>query len=155
MKKYLIPVCIPFFLISCKKSNPAPTTTLDVVGKWSLYSWDQSGSGGLNIDATQFPCLLNNVIQINADYSTIRTYTGTDTCYVTPRHGLFNGGTSIGMVGQAPVLNTWSRSGNNIYIGDQPFIISSSNGKLYLTSSITVTQGFTSPVTFTTVDIKE
>jgi hypothetical protein len=156
MKKYLILVYIPFFLISCKKNNtPA---TINVVGKWTLYSIQgvpANGSPGLNV--TQYPCLSNNVLQLNADNTAITSYDGKDTCYVSPGNGTRTIGESEGYAGQTPNTSKWRRSGNDIYIGAVDYALSSSNGKLYLTATETlgIPQGYNPSIVIRIVEIKE
>jgi hypothetical protein len=157
MKKILILICIPVFFISCKKSNTAPTATLDVVGKWSLYSSQQDpSSGGLNVNATQYPCISNNVLQINADHTTSTSYTGTDTCYVTPNLGPLSPRTSIGIPGQSPFSDIWTLNGNDIYLGKEHGVISSSNNQLYITTIDTISgPAYSSPLIIKSVEIKQ
>ncbi|HEY8782036.1 MAG TPA: hypothetical protein VIM16_10500 [Mucilaginibacter sp.] len=135
MEKYFVLIFISIVFITCKKAK----TELDVIGKWSLYSWQQGSSTGLIANATQFPCLSNNLLQINTNYTASTNYIGTDTCYVR----------------QNAISSTWSRSGNDIYIGGEHLKISSSNRKLYLTTTSTITQGGTTPFFLKIVYVKE
>lgn len=160
MKKPLLILCILGFIVSCKKdSKPGSNDNLNLTGKWTLYSWQETSTdGGFDAEVTQYPCIADNILQINADFTTNTSYKGKDTCYVAPPHsGRFSGSTFIGTPGQTPQSGIWSRIGNDIYISGEHYVISSSNGKLYLTTTAVDPQGGTIPVAITTkvVDVKE
>jgi len=154
MKKYLFLICVTILLFGCKKDKSVTPTPpqLDVVGTWSLYSWQQT-----NLDATvtKYPCLSENILKINSDNTTAENYTGKDTCYIVRPTGPLTSWTAIGIPGQAVVSNTWRRNGNDIYIGSEHSVISNSNGTLFLTTTDTITSGVTSPLILKVVDVKQ
>jgi hypothetical protein len=148
----LILVTILLFT-TCKKGNntkPSPPL-LDVVGKWSLYSWQQTG---INANAAQFPCLADNILQINADNTTNASYIGTDTCFTVRPTGPLSTWTAIGIPGQAANASTWRRNGNNVYIGSQHYVLSNSGNQLYLTATDTINGIYNPPLIVKTVNIK-
>jgi hypothetical protein len=158
MKKAIFLFAIVLVFTTCKKAkNIAPVSLLDVTGKWALYSWNDNAYTNINATADDYPCMSENVLTINSDQTTLTNYIGTDTCYVT--HDLKTGvtglrGSAIGLPGQASSSNTWHRNGNDIYVGNQLYRVTSENGKFMLTWRDTVVingqQYFT-----TTVDVKQ
>jgi hypothetical protein len=158
MKKILFLFVIILAFTTCKKDKKiAPAPLLNVTGTWTLYSWNDNSYTNINATATEYPCMSENVLTINPDQTTHTNYIGSDTCYVT--HDLRTGvsglrGSAIGLPGEASLSSTWHRNGNNIYVGNQLYRITSENGKLLLTYRDTVTisgnQYF-----LTTVDVKQ
>ncbi len=158
MKKILLLFAIILIFTTCKKDKKiAPATLLDVTGTWTLYSWNDNAYGNINATATDYPCMSENVLTINADQTTLTNYIGSDTCYVT--HDLRTGvtglrGSAIGLPGQASSSNTWHRNGNDIYVANQHYRVTSANGKLLLTYRDTVIING-SQYFLTTVDVKQ
>jgi hypothetical protein len=158
MKRLFILFCVAALFITCKKEqkNPPPNSPQpEIVGTWTLYSSTQSStSATANYSVTQYPCMGENVLKINADHTTLLTYTGSDTCYVTPQHFGVSGATYIGYPGQPPFSGTWASNGSIYKTGNNYSRITSQNGKLFLTIIDTLA---TSPalVTITNTDIKQ
>jgi hypothetical protein len=156
LKKILPLIAVVILFATCKKGgNTTPTTSsLDVVGSWTAYSY-QTNAGNINVSVAQYPCMSDNVLMINADQTTETSYIGADTCYISAQHTGTSGVTTFGVPGQAPYAETWHRSGNDIYIGTEHMIISSENGKLYLTAHDTINNSGASPLIVATVEVKE
>ncbi|HZX57134.1 MAG TPA: hypothetical protein VFE54_00355 [Mucilaginibacter sp.] len=158
MKKILSLFAIILVFTTCKKDKKiAPVTLLDVTGTWTLYSWDDNAYTNINATVSDYPCMSENVLTINPDQTTHTNYIGTDTCYVT--HDLRAGGsglrgTAIGLPGEASSSSTWHRNGNDVYVGNQLYRITSENGRLLLTYRDTVTINGTQHF-LTTVDVKQ
>jgi len=154
MKRFFPFIAAILLLSTCKKGTtvtPNPPL-LDVLGKWSLYSSKQPGS---DVTVAQLPCLADNILQINADGTTTSSYIGTDTCFTVRPTGPFTGWSAIGLPGQSVYASTWSRDGNNIYIGGEHNVISSTNNQLYLTETDTITVDVTSPLIMQAVYVKQ
>ncbi len=151
MKRFFPLVAIILLFTACKKEKQNPPV-LDVVGNWTLYSWQL---GSTNATVAQFPCIAENVTKVNADNTTSSGYMGKDTCFIVRPTGPFSGWSAIGLPTDPPFTSTWSRNGNNIYMYGAHYVISSANNHLYLTLTDTITQGFTSPQISKVVEIKE
>jgi hypothetical protein len=159
VKKLVILACISFLCITCKKTS----ASLGITGKWILYSYQVNpGTGSLNVNTSQYPCLAANVLQINTDNTAITSYIGKDICYISaPDGNQPDSRLSVGIVGQMPDTGIWSRSGNNIYIEKEHYItyytLSVSIGQSYLTTRDTSGQseGFIQPIVISKTYIKE
>ena len=154
MKRLLPLIALSLLFIKCKTGNTVTPIApqLDVVGTWSLYSWQQPD---INATDAQYPCLADNVLKVNADNTASITYNGTSTCYVSPPNTPLNESSSIGVPGQAAINSTWRRSGNDIYIGANHYIISTLDNQLYLSYTDTLTAGYTTPQILKVLDIKQ
>ena len=153
MKRLLPLIALSLLFIKCKSGNTVTPIApqLDVVGTWSLYSCQLPG---INATDAQYPCLADNVLKVNTDNTASITYNGTSTCYVSPPNVL-NESSFIGVPGQAAINSTWRRSGNDIYIGANHFVISSLDNHLYLSYTDTLTAGYTTPQILKEIDIKQ
>ena len=155
MTKYiLLGLLVLLLFTTCKKETKTnTTTTLDVVGKWNLYSWNGNVPSNLNVTADQYPCIAENVLTLNANGTTNLSYTGLDSCYVTAiHHG--SGLATLGVPGQASTASTWTLDGDKLYLpgnNGSPSIITNVNGKLHMTTTVTETGGGV----ITTVDVKQ
>ncbi|MBS1519779.1 MAG: lipocalin family protein [Bacteroidetes bacterium] len=151
MRKLLILIPAVLMFATCKKDNKP----IDVTGSWSLYSWDDNSLIPLHVNANQYPCMEGNVLTFNKDQTYTIKYIGTDTCFVAPHSASFPPtGTWIGMPGQAEVTGTWSQNGNTVTWGGSQGVISTSNGKTFITLHTPITY---SGVTYDikTVEVKQ
>ncbi|HTE02291.1 MAG TPA: hypothetical protein VK668_23540 [Mucilaginibacter sp.] len=135
MKKPLLLFAIAAMLFSCKKESKQ-TPIYDVSGKWGLYSWKANIPYDIDVNANEYPCMSENELVFNTDQTTLSSYIGHDTCYVTHNlidtHGGLRG-TAIGVPGEASIPATWFRKGNDIYIGPEHGVITKVGDKLLLT----------------------
>jgi len=140
--------------LSCKKdsSTPANNTgvTIDPTGKWKLESSTsvQNGYTYPALTSTQYPCIANNTIVVNADGTVIVSYEANDTCYIvnTPQQ--------IEILGEKGdyAAGTWTSSQNTFYltlpsrnVSQKPAQLSLVNSKYQMTfvttySSINLTE---------------
>jgi hypothetical protein len=157
MPKNLFLLLIIILFTTCKKDKQITPVTYDVTGKWTLYSYQTQIFGGLDVTADQYPCIAENVLTLNADFTSGLAYTGSDPCYVTPLGRL---GTTIGTPGQPITASTWSLSGNTLYFvfpttkGSDHGVIASVAGKLHLTTVDTIVYN-SNRYTVTSVAIKQ
>jgi hypothetical protein len=95
-----------------------------------------------------------NVLTLKKDMTYTTGFTGSDTCYVSPK--ITDGPplrASMGIPGQSLNIGNWHQDGNVVYFGSLVGI-SDSNGKILLTSIDTVNY-YGSTYVITTVDIKQ
>lgn len=136
MKKLPILILIVLIFTTCKKDNKP----LDVTGTWSLYSWDDNTPNPIHANISQYPCIAGNVLTFNKDQTYTLKYVGTDTCFISPRSVSFPPTESwLGMPGQPQVTGTWSQNGNTVTWGNAQGVISTSNGKTFITLHTSIT----------------
>jgi len=60
LKRVIISFVVLFVLTNCKKhSQPV---TYDVIGNWSLSSYQTNFGIGVNASVTQYPCMAGNIL---------------------------------------------------------------------------------------------
>lgn len=154
MKKIVLYLFVMALIASCKKENAA-TQQIDITGSWSLGS--AVFQNGVTVTATQYPCLSNNVLTIDANGTAITKYTSVDGCSIPTASGTI----TVGMPGDSSV-SSWSRNANNIHLKQTTLngIVNSygtvvnagSILQLTLTDTIPVSRG--TPIINTSVYIK-
>ena len=154
-------LCLPLFIlfIACKKGNkPAPTYNYNITGNWTLYSYATNYGGGVNASVAQYPCMAYNVLTFYTDSTSSQSYSGIDTCFITPSHT--TGAQYFGLPGLVPSSFKWSLRGSVVYLiyADSKLnvhgTISNVSNKLQLTIKDTVKSG-TNTYYITSVEVKQ
>jgi hypothetical protein len=129
MRRTLFILAITLLLvIACKKDN-AVNPSIEIIGSWSTYSYDDTFFSLSNVTADQYPCIADNTLTFKSDSTFTQTYSGGSVCNI-------GSSVTFGVPGQAPLTGTWHQEGNDVYCGPDHYVMSSKNGKLILTSNI-------------------
>jgi len=148
MKRLLPCLLLSLLLLTCKKKKePVPAVNYNIVGIWSLHSYQNNFGKGANATVTQYPCLGYNTLIFYNDSTASQIYTGIDTCFITPTHVQANGAQDYGLPGLLPLPSKWSQKGNIVKLIYQNTslnvsgVISGTPGKLQITFKDTVVSG--------------
>src|ERR1700744_5434403 len=96
MKKIMFYLFVMILINNCKKEN-AVTQPIDITGNWSLGS--SIFQNGVTVTATQYPCLSNNVLTINANGTALTKYASMSSCSIPTASGTI----TVGMPGDSSV----------------------------------------------------
>jgi len=145
MTNRLLFILVFVLFIGCKKDKKQ--VSYDVIGNWTLSSYQTNFGIGVNASAAQYPCMTGNVLTFYKDNTSAEFYTGNDSCFVTPTHLRSGGAQVYGLPSVSQTNSTWSLSGNILrltYLSNQKTItgtLSTINNKLQLTFKDTETSG--------------
>jgi len=144
MKRILLCLPLCLLLVTCKKGNKV-TVSYNIIGNWTLYSYQTNFGIGVNASVTQYPCMAYNSFTFFNDNTSSQYYSGIDTCYITATHAA--GAQYYGLPGLLSIKSTWSQRGNIVYLKypDNPKsivgVVNNINGKLQVTFKDTVVSG--------------
>lgn len=137
-------VVIFFILISCKKETKVVTANSNIVGTWHMYmTFNNLLTGNITVNDSQYPCIKNNVLTFNADFTETQNYSGKDTCFIVP---VISGQPKVwwGYPNQPVSAGTWSNSGSTVslHVSKTEYgTLSNSNGQFYLKFKDTLITG--------------
>ena len=145
IKKFILLSAAALVIAGCKKDKKTPL--LDITGAWKMTTFDQ---GRISATASQYPCIENNILAVNADGTASGQYSGGTPCVLSNVGG--NTGTivTLGVPGQSSTPVTWIRNGNDFIFrqttstgSGQRFYatLSSVNNQLTLHITDTITVG--------------
>jgi hypothetical protein len=147
LKRISLCLLMLILLVTCKKEKKTAIYNFNMLGTWSLSSYNTNYGAGVNASVAQYPCMAYNTMTFYRDSTSSQAYTGIDTCFITP-HG--NGAQYYGLPGLLALPSKWSLKGNVIHVIYQsnqstsqivPGIVSSVNGKLQIAFKDTVISG--------------
>lgn len=124
--------------VACKKDKKQAPVTYSVIGAWTLAAYQTNFGIGVNATVAQYPCMVYNVLTFYRDSTSSSSYSGIDTCFITPTQSFAAGAQDYGVPGTLPLLATWRQNGNNVYVLNQGTtkpvsgLISNVNGRLQL-----------------------
>ena len=161
----ILAVVVLFFACSKEKQMTAKPTESELIGTWTIFSskivtTGTVGTTTLDVNASEYPCLSNNVTEFKQDNTFGLSYIGTDSCWVTPppvTPAVIRTGTMIGMVGQATQNGTWRQEGTKVSLGysHESGLITKTDNKIYLTTIDTVYLPSGATLINTTVRVKK
>jgi len=148
--RILTALLLLFLFTTCKKEKKTTTTSItasDIVGNWTLTSYYTNFGQGVNATISQYPCMQYNISTYNSDFTSVDTFLGSDTCFITQSHLRADGAQWSGTPQTDPKPSTWSLSGNILYLTYKgnphhiPGQIARVNNKLQITFKDTVPSG--------------
>jgi hypothetical protein len=145
MAKIISFILIFLLFIACKKDKKPGV--YDVIGSWSLSSYQTNFGIGVNATVTQYPCMAGNILTFYKDSSSTEFYTRNDSCFVTPTHLKSAGAQLYGLPGVTQTSSTWSLKGNILsltYLSNHKTItgtLTTVNNKLQLSFKDVETSG--------------
>ncbi|HVS93095.1 MAG TPA: lipocalin family protein [Mucilaginibacter sp.] len=108
IKKFILVSVAALTVAGCKKDSK--TLLLNVTGTWKMTAFDQ---GQVSTNASQYPCIQNSLITINADGIATGAYMGSSPCVLSNVGGNTGVVVTLGQPGQPSTTLNWVRNGNN------------------------------------------